>query len=111
MTGLPTISTLFRWIGQALTLLVVIAVIASIFIYCNRPGQVPDIESYPWAIQTYSNKLPSRIYIAKEVEYAQDGTLTITNYYSFDGTNWRKERGDKVFPTFGYGKIDIRRRS
>lgn len=107
---IPTIYSVLKWIGQTITILVLVVIIGSVFVYCNRPGQVPDIDSYPWAIQTYSNNLPSRIYIAKEVEYTQDGTPTLKNYYSFDGTNWHKQKGDKSFPVDTYGKIDVRRR-
>lgn len=98
-----------RIIGFAIIIFVIIGVVS----FFLRPGEAPSSIKAAYAVQTYSNdelRIPSRIYLCNEVSYLDDGTPVISDYYTYDGKGWHKQRGSKEFPISLYGISDITKR-
>lgn len=103
-----------KWSVRAIGVIAFLLLIAGVIGFFVQPTVEPSAEKAPWAIQTYSNdrfRLPSRIYIAENIEYKEDGTPAIKGYWTYDGKNFYHKRGEKEFPFDQYGKIDIVRRT
>lgn len=93
--------------------LVLMAITGILLYYLNRPATPPVLTDAPWVIQTFSNdqhRIPSRFYFVSKVTILEDGTPQATDWWSFDGKNYEKHDGVKLFPKSVYGNIDIKRR-
>jgi len=105
---------LVKWVVRGIGIIILILIIGGVVSFImSQPSQAPDASKAQWAIQTYSNdalRIPSRVYFAESVQYDDDNTPVITNYWSFNGQDYKYTRGDKEFPLALYGKIDIIKR-
>ena len=104
---------ILKWIPRLLILAIILFVIVS-FGSCLITKifyDVPDVQSAPWAIQSYSNdefRIPSRFYLASDVDTLPDGTIVArAPWWSYDGKKYHKQKEDKPFPVNLYGKIDV----
>ena len=105
--------TLMKWIVRGIGLIIIIFIALGVFSFFSQPGEPPTVAKAPWYIQTYSNDefhIPSRLHLAENVEFLDDQTPVITRYWSFDGANYKFNRGQLAFPVDVYGKIDINQR-
>lgn len=92
---------MIKWIGRLIFLGIVGGFLLGAYAYFGLKGTLPpDIESAPYAIQTYSSDgmmIPSRIYYADEV-LIEGGVATISGYWSYDGEKYHKQKGEKEIP-------------
>jgi len=104
---------IIKWAIRLLVVALLVMLIGGVYSYFNPPGQPPSPDNAQWAIQTYSNdsmRIPSRIYYATTLDYQEDGTPVISGYWSFDGKNFHKQKGERSFPYNIYGDITVIRR-
>ena len=107
-------TTFFKWISRLVGIIIILSFIIGVVSYIIIRGKtVPDINTAPWAIQTYSTDgmhIPSRIYYAKEVRMLDDGTPEIMYYWTLDGTTYHYHNSELDFPVDRYGQVSIIKR-
>ena len=104
---------LIRWLVRGVGVIVLLMLVAGVISFIYKPGELPTSEKAEWAIQTFSNdelRVPSRIYLAQDIRYDEDNTPIITNYWTYDGADYKYNKGDKPFPFDLYGGIEVRKR-
>lgn len=106
---------IIKWLPRIAVASIVIFLIISAFAFFLRPGEPPSPDKAEWCVQTYTNdgfRLPSRYYYGEGIKYI-DGEINpvLTGWWwSYDGENYHKHKGDKIFPFDEYGKVDVIRR-
>lgn len=104
---------IFIWLPRVIFIIIVLFLIISAISFFLRPSEPPSAKTAPWIIQTYSVdefRMPSRYYYAENVEYIEGTPVAKVHWWTFDGEKYHKHSGDKQFPIFEYGKVDIKRR-
>ena len=92
---------MMKWIGRLFLLGVFSGLALGAYGYFSLKATMPPaIDSAPYAIQTFSSDgmmIPSRIYYAENV-VIDGGSATVSDYWSYDGEKYHKQKGEKEIP-------------
>ena len=90
-----------KWILIIFLILLGVVLIIGGLGYLQLKSQTPpSVEDAPFAVQTYSQddmKVPSRVYYPLDVKII-NGHPIIKEYWSFDGSRYRKYNEEKELP-------------